>query len=462
MAPPEPSESEAGEADSQLARRIWLQHGEALSNASCLLVAFSGGLDSSVLLSLLCELRDSVIPELRLEAVHVNHGLQAEAAAWEAHCRQVCESMQLPFHARRVKVDSSATGTGLEAAAREARYAVFRDLLPEAGLLLQGHHLDDQSETLLLHLLRGSGARGLAGIPAGRPLGRGRLLRPLLRCERASLLSYARARSLVWIEDPSNADPVFDRNYLRQSVLPLLKQRWPAVLDNVARSASLFSETEQLLEECAAADLQRVVGSSAWRLALEPLRELPEARQRNVLRYWIRSLCGDAGASMPFRVLHSGLSMLLTARSDGVPALAWGRAGKRLELRRFQGELYLLRALPEPSAFVLDWQAGAVLQLPPGFGSLHLLSAESGHAPLGLQLQVRLRRGGEVMRLRGRGTKTLKNLLQENKVPPWLRERIPLVFDKDELLVVPGLACSEHWEAHTASRNVQIVWQQAD
>lgn len=461
MAPPEPSESGAAEADSQLARSIWLQHGEALSSASCLLLAFSGGLDSTVLLSLLCELRDSGLLDVPLEAVHVNHGLQTEAAAWEAHCRQVCETLRIPFHVRRVKVDSSAAGSGLEAAAREARYAVFRDLLPEAGLLLQGHHLDDQSETLLLHLLRGSGARGLAGIPVSRALGRGHVLRPLLHSERSSLLSHAQARSLVWIDDPSNADPVFDRNYLRQSVLPLLKQRWPAVLDNVARSARLFTETEQLLEECAALDLQTVAGSTPWRLALAPLQGLPEARQRNVLRYWIRSLCGEGGASMPFRILHSGLAMLLTARSDGVPALAWGRAGKRLELRRFQGELYLLRALPEPMPFVFDWQGGGVLRLPAGFGSLHLV-AEPGDTPVDLQLQVRLRRGGEVMRVPGRGTKTLKNLLQEHRVPPWLRERIPLVFDKDELLVVPGIACSEHWEERAGDRNIRIVWQQAD
>ncbi|HDQ9214135.1 TPA: tRNA lysidine(34) synthetase TilS, partial [Pseudomonas aeruginosa] len=186
-------------------------------------VAFSGGLDSTVLLHLLAQLaRSEALPAL--SALHVHHGLQAAADGWPAHCQAVCRSLGIPLRVERVQV---AVGGSIEQAARDARYRAFQANLGEGQVLLTAQHLDDQAETLLFRLLRGAGLRGLAAMPASRPLGGGRLCRPLLGVSRAELEAYAQTHRLDWVEDPSNQDPRFSRNYLRREIMPRLASHWP-------------------------------------------------------------------------------------------------------------------------------------------------------------------------------------------------------------------------------------------
>lgn len=443
---------------SPLGAEFWRRSAAALQDATSLHVALSGGLDSTVLLSLLHELRQAGLLLRPLAAIHVNHQLQAAAADWEAHCRRLCASLDVPLHVAHATVVAKDSGLGLEAAAREARYTLFADYLPQGALLLQGHHGEDQCETVLLHLARSSGVRGLAGIPAQRALGQGCLLRPLLSCARSGLQAHAQSRALQWVDDPSNSDTQLDRNYLRHEVLPLLKRRWPALVQNVARSSDLLAESSHLLDELAQIDLLAVRGASPGCLDVEGLRKLSQARCRNLLRYWVRERHGEA-AGIPGRVLEEGLHTLLEAAVDRSPLLAWNSAAGRLELRRYRGELYLLDALPAGALEDLAWETAQALQLPAGLGILTLV-ADGNESVAAVRLEVRWRRGGEHMRLARRGTQSLKNLLQEQHIPPWWRPRLPLVYGAGELLVVPGLFESAHWPDFIGCRNARIVWQE--
>ncbi len=301
-------------------------------NAPTWHIAFSGGLDSTVLLHLLASLANTqTLPPLR--AVHVHHGLQAAADAWPAHCQAVCDSLGVPLRLMRVQV---RPGASLERAARDARYQAFMQAMGAGEVLFTGQHRDDQAETLLFRLLRGAGVRGLAAMPEHRPLAQGHLVRPLLAFSRSELEAYAQQHQLHWIEDPSNVDPRFSRNYLRHRVLPSLTERWPQAITQLARTAEHMAEAQGLLDELAQMDLQRAGQPSAFpwlplpSLALEPLRQLSDARQRNVLRYWLTPL-----TRLPDSDHWTGWNALRDAKGDAQPLwrLADGqmqRSGERI------------------------------------------------------------------------------------------------------------------------------------
>lgn len=405
-----------------------------------LTIAYSGGMDSHVLLHLLAT-DDTVRRHYRLTAAYVDHDLQTPSAAWGVHCAQVCQTLGLPFTV--LKVDARPeSGESPEAAARRARYAALAAHLEPNAALLTAHHCDDQAETLLLQLLRGAGPHGLAAMPAVARLGNGWLLRPLLVIEHSELLAYARAHHLHWIEDTSNSDSCFDRNYLRHRVWPLLTERWPAAQRNLARSAQLCAETADWLDAEAASDLARsAVAGHANALRLTTLRKLSEVRQRNLLRYWLRQL----GLAIPDRrQLHHALHDLLTARPDGQPCARWPGT----EVRRYHDALYAMRPLPphNPRQTAI-WQATAngwpILNLP-GIGSLRLEKSWGvglrAAALTGGSLSVRFRTGGERFHPAGRRhTQELKKLLQEAGIPPWQRDRLPLLYRDTQLLAVVGL-----------------------
>lgn len=405
--------------------------------ASAWCVAFSGGLDSSVLLHLLAELaRREAVPAL--SAIHVQHGLQPVAAAWPEHCRQFCAALGIPLQVVAVQVAAQAS---VEQAARQARYAAFAEhLLPDA-VLFSAQHRDDQAETLLFRLLRGAGVRGLAAMPGQRPLGRGTLLRPLLDCSRAELQGYAEAHGLSWIEDPSNADTRFSRNFLRQRVMPLLAERWPQAGVALARSAAHLSEAEQLLGELARMDLQAARGEPLFpwlalpSLELSLVMQLSDARQRNLLRHWLAPL-----SRMPDSDHWAGWRDLRDAAGDASPV--WKLADG--ELHRADGRLYWLSAdwlappvLPDPA--VVRVQGASEL---PGNGEVQI----RGELPAG-RWHLRYRLGGESLHLPGRGRRDLKRLLNEWRVPAFVRPRLPLLFDGDELMAVANLAQSASLQA---------------
>ena len=403
-------------------------------------IAFSGGLDSSVLLHLLADwARHEELPPL--SAIHVHHGLQPAGDAWPAHCARVCEQLGIALEVVRVQV---TPGASLEQAARSARYQAFCERLKPGEVLLSAQHRDDQAETLLFRLLRGAGVRGLAAMPASRPLGQGSLVRPLLDCSRAKLQAYAQSHGIAWIEDPSNADERFSRNFLRRQVMPLLAERWPQVTANIARSARHLGEAQQLLDELAAMDLAAAHGVSAcpWltlpSLELSAVSALSDARQRNLLRYWLAPL-----TRLPDSDHWAGWCDLRDAATDAAPI--WKLTDG--ELHRADGRLWWLsgewlRPL-DPLDLACDSFSESV-ELP-GNGHVHL----QGELPQG-RWYLRYRQGGESLQLPGRGRRDLKRLLNELRVPAFVRPRLPLLFEGDELMAVANLSQSSEIQASGA------------
>lgn len=408
-------------------------------------VAFSGGLDSTVLLQLLARLREShALPPL--SAIHIHHGLQGVADSWVGLCRAQCDALGIPLQVRHVKVGE---GASLERAAREARYAAFAELLGEGEVLLTAQHQDDQAETLLLRLLRGAGVRGLAAMPAARPLAAGQLVRPLLGVSRVELERWACSEQLGWVEDPSNLDTRLARNFLRHEILPRLTQHWPAASAVLARDAEQLAEADALLGELAELDLQAAATPPQpdWlplpSLALAPLQVLSEARQRNVLRHWLRVL-----TLLPEREHWAGWRDLRDAGADAAPI--WRLAGG--ELQRAGGRLWWLSGdwLQVPPPLAGGWADPAQPLDLPGNGRVWL----TGSVPA-RPLQIRYRQGGEVLELAGRGRRDLKRLLQECALPAFVRHRLPLLYAGDALLAVANLPQLEL----ASGEGLQLHWQ---
>ena len=411
-------------------------------NAPAWHIAFSGGLDSTVLLHLLAALaKTATLPPL--SAVHVHHGLQPVADAWPSHCQVVCDSLGVPLRIMRVQVQP---GSSLERAARDARYQAFAEVVGAGEVLLTGQHRDDQAETLLFRLLRGAGVRGLAAMPAHRPLAAGHLVRPLLDVSRVELEAYAHEHQLKWIEDPSNADLRFSRNYLRHRVLPTLTERWPQAVPGLTRTAEHLSEAQGLLDELAVLDLHAADQPSAFpwlplpSLALAPLRELSDARQRNALRHWLAPL-----TRLPDTDHWASWYSLRDARNDAQPS--WRLADG--ELHRCGARIWWLPSNgAEFSDATLSWSDPQNPLELPGNGQLRFI----GKAPEG-PLVVRYRQGGEIIEVPGRGRRDLKRLLNECGLPGFIRGRLPLLYQGEQLLAVPSLAGlwpmpSGDWQLH--------------
>ena len=412
-------------------------------------VALSGGLDSTVLLSACAGFRAELGA---LDAVHVNHNLQADAGSWSEHCRRLCAELGIPLEQRSVSVDAAAE-QGLEAAAREARYREFRACMQPGDMLLLAQHADDQLETFLLQALRGAGVRGLSAMPECVEWEGGWLARPFLHQHRSDLEAWARAQGLEWIEDPSNADTGLDRNYLRHEVLPRLKARWPAAADTVSRAAAHCAEAERTLSALAAEDWRRL--GSGITLPVAALDELGEARARHLLRHWLEL------RGLPLPSTHKLAEILGQAKAseDRNPCVDWPGA----EVRRYGGQLYAQVPLPPiPKEFRLH--PGRFTELGDGLGALGLVPAagEGIRAALcGPQgLRVAFREGGESCRPAGRAHgRPLKKWLQEMHVLPWLRGRLPLLYAGEELLAVAGLFACEPYVAGPGEAGLRIEWR---
>lgn len=346
------------------------------------------------------------------------------------HCQRVCDAWGVALHIHAVAVPR---GASLERVAREARYAAFEATLGAGELLLTAQHRDDQAETLLFRLLRGAGVRGLTAMPASRPLGAGQLLRPLLGCSRADLQAYATEHGLDWVDDPSNADCRFSRNYLRQRVMPVLAERWPHAATNMARAAEHLGEAAQLLDELAQQDLALAQTPTvyAWlrlpNLSLPPLRSLTPARQRNAMRYWLRDL-----APMPDTQHWAGWQALCEAAGDAMPV--WRLTAG--ELSRADERLWWLSGdwLCVPDMPMLPPLTNRPLPLP-GNGWLRI----DGQLPASGDWRLAYRQGGERMNLAGRGHRDLKRLLNERQVPLFVRGRLPLLLCDGEVRAVANL-----------------------
>ena len=464
-------------------------------------VAFSGGLDSTVLLhsvsnflqslrqsdstleSGMTSLDDVTIPSL--SAIHINHQLQSVSDNWEQHCQSVCDDLSVPLLIKKVAVN--ADGKGLENAARQARYAVFEShlsackaLYPDTNentsdthsVLLMGHHANDQAETLLMRLFRGAGTSGAAAMPMQRSLGKSQIARPLLKFSRADLTTYAVQNNLNYIEDPSNTDESFDRNFVRHQVLPKLEKRWASVVTQLNRYAEHASGDAELLADLARLDLQWVDASKesdhdlnegaktaayGSSLSIAACLKLSQKRRSNLLRYWLST----HQLSMPSTAHMAQIDNLLVSPSSSAKvqlgAYRLCPYGDRLHLLSEDTLLQASQAL----ARNISWTFGESLTIN-GLGTLLVCE----HKKLGDQSdgRVGLREGAYTIGTRHEGasfryggmSRSVKKCFNEHGIPPWLRDFYPVIYAGDEIAAIPGiLVCDDYSEVGACP----LAWQ---
>jgi len=414
-----------------------------IPEADCYFIALSGGLDSMALLSF-------VYPYLsakskRVEVIHVHHGLSRNADNWAEHCRRVCAELGVVCHVEYVQV--TKRNKGLEAAARIARYSVFDDYLKNGGVLLQGHHLNDQAETILMRLLRGAGPEGLSGIPVQRYLSGGMLYRPWLSTTRADLQREVAKIGAEWIEDESNADCQFDRNYLRHEVIPVLEKRWGACVHDIGRAGDRAQETQAFLTSWCQSNIKQVLSvdyEEGNPVCIEALRRFSLPEQKMLIRYWL----DEAGVEQaPERIFVRIWSEMLKVRNDAQPEIRWGA----IRIKRFDGCLYLLAKvdIPSFSHSINLKDLPQSLALPNGILSLSSVPQTKGveveegsvvrHVCIPeseRQVHVCSRMGSESIKIHGGHSTSLKKLFQASKVPPWKRDGIPLIYIGDDLAFI--------------------------
>jgi len=486
----------------------------ALPAGSSILLGLSGGADSVVLLHLLQQL--SPRHSWRLSALHVHHGISPKADSWAAFCADLCARCGVPLQVEHVDI-APLRAHGIEAAARKLRHAAFAR--QQCDFVALAHHADDQAETLLLQLLRGAGVRGASAMPLfanmsfprrresselfkldsrlrgsddagfihGLPenICAGSVVRPLLHCSRQEILDYAAANNLQWIEDESNTDDSYPRNFLRHRVLPLLGEKFPAYRDTLARSTQHFAEASELLDDLARLDAPDLFPSPACgrgasarnslsakedaklsgargeggesSLEVSRLQSLSQPRAKNLLRYYLHSL----GAPMPQAVqLDDMLHQLCSAREDAAVCIAYSG----WQVRRYQGKVCALRALDEfDRNMVLPWHGETELDWPALNTRLQFTRTQnSGISLAKLQcapVTLRLRSGGETLRPQpNAATRTLKNLLQEHHVPPWQRDRLPLLYCGDKLVCVFGVAIAAEYQAVADEAGISVAF----
>lgn len=418
---------------------------------SSILVGLSGGVDSVVLLHLLTGLAPQ--HSWKISALHVHHGISPNADAWAAFCAELCASRAIPLQVERVDI-TPLRGKGIEAAARELRHqALYRRPVDFIAL---AHHQDDQAETLLLQLLRGAGVKGVAAMPLARSTATGPvLLRPLLDASRTELEDYAARQGLKWVEDESNTDEKYPRNFLRHRVFPLLEQHFPACRTTLARAAGHFAEAGALLDTLAGLDAQNAFDGAT--LEVTRLRNLDSARAKNLLRWFLL----QRGALMPENPrLEEMLRQLCNAREDAQVCIAWGD----WEIRRYRGRAHVCmkQTEPAPDLSVL-WRGEERLALPGGvLQFVHcrgegISASKLGSAPV----TVRMRRGEESLRPdAARPARSLRYLFQDSGIPPWQRARWPLLYCGEILIAIPEIGVESAWHAAPDEAGVALRWAQ--
>jgi tRNA(Ile)-lysidine synthase len=395
-------------------------------------VGYSGGVDSHVLLHLCTSIK---MLEGKITAVHVHHGLQAEAQSWVEHCQKIAEQLGVGFTLLEVDATANA-GESPEEAARNARHNALKTLIDVDDALLIGQHREDQLETVLLQLFRGAGLRGLSGIPESIFFGQGTMLRPLLNVAKQDVNAYAKANNLQWIEDPSNQQNDYDRNYLRNVVIPLLKQRWESCDKTVARSAKHCAEAQVIVSAVADELFYPVFSKSSKTLCVTQLLAHKNPRQHLIIRHWFQSL----GLRMPAQAFIERIQTeVIAAREDSDPVLA----GQGFVIRRYRDRLYCLKQAEQEPLQDMNWPAGETAinfaihrSLSYSISSAGILHDKWHKA----KVTVKFRSGGEKIRLPNRKEHhTLKNLFQEAGIPPWEREMIPLIYLDNKLAAVGDL-----------------------
>ncbi|MBY7730746.1 tRNA lysidine(34) synthetase TilS [Vibrio splendidus] len=423
---------------------------------SRLIVAFSGGVDSRVLLELAAQYAQ--IHGIECCAVHVHHGLSNNADHWANQCQAWCEALSVPLAVERVSLDINS-GESVEKLARDARYQAFQQHIRQGDVLVTGQHIDDQLETFLLALKRGSGPKGLSSMAQVMPFGEAFIVRPMLSVTRAGIEEFARNMGLTWVEDESNQDLRFDRNFIRHQVSPTLTDRWPSFRESVSRSAQLCAEQELLLDELLESPFKQALGDSQS-LSIEALFEHSGLLRARLIRMWLSHCKQSMPSQKQLKLIWDEVAC---AQADANPKLVLNDA----EVRRFNHQLYLVRETKDLS----DWQShlsmGESLTLPDGLGKLHLNSALSDNVSNKRDVQnFSLSNTSEALRVIfnpeglsahpfGRGhSRKLKKLFQEYQVPSWLRRRTPILMDGDRVIAVLGLFVDKNYEG----QDCEALW----
>jgi tRNA(Ile)-lysidine synthase len=422
-----------------------------LSRQPQVIVALSGGLDSRVLLDVLIRIRQEL--SFSLKAVHVHHGLSINADSWAEQCQHWCEEANVEFALERVSLDLKA-GDSVESLARIARYNALSRHIKRQDILLTAQHNDDQVETFLLALKRGSGPKGLSSMAAEMDFHQGQLLRPLLTCSRASLHEYALARHLTWVDDESNQDTRFDRNFIRHHVTPILSQRWPHFSTSLQRSAELCAQQERLLDELLQERLEQALACDQS-VSIVALASLSDAARSRLLRMWLARFVTQMPSQMQLTLIWLQVAQ---AQEDANPVMVLNQH----EIRRFNQRLYCVSNV-QP---LTDWNATLTvnqpLVLPDNLGTITLFDAVTEGNGLALhrcvldgELTVGFNSQGLRAHPQGKvGSKTLKKWYQEFGVPSWERRRTPILFCDGHVVAIANLFVDRHY----CGKDCQLVW----
>ncbi|MCE3238754.1 MAG: tilS [Gammaproteobacteria bacterium] len=404
-------------------------------------IAYSGGLDSHVLLHLCATLRQQY--PLKFKAVHVNHSLSVHAPHWALHCEKICADLNIELIYKIINAKASE-GDSPENIARHYRYQLFSELLGPNSILLTAHQQDDQAETVLIQLLRGAGPKGLSAMPLLKLFAAGFHGRPLLHLSRAELKNYAEEHQLKWIQDESNENKNFTRNFLRHDILPLLKNRWPTVTKTLARVAENCAEAQEIIEHTAEKGLTACCGKQNQTLSVKKLLLLAAMHQRQVLRAWLVKLQFPLPSAAKLRQIQQDF---LHAKQDKSPYMHLDT----FEIRRYRDDMYAMRCLPkwDPKQ-IFVWELSQPLMIP-SLGKLHAVSTDTSGLRADIKnVTVRFRQGGERCYFPERQCHyLLKHLFQEWGVPPWKRDRLPLLYVEEELIGVVGFFLNSNYKSTT-------------
>ena len=412
-------------------------------------VGFSGGADSTALLLALHQARHEL--PAPLAAVHFDHGLQASSRQWEIHCRDFCATRGIPYRAVSLRISRNRRESP-EEAARNARYRAVADLLARDEMFLTAHHSEDQAETLLLNLMRGSGPDGLAGIPRLRTLGKGWVARPLLDVPRDLLRGFLAKNDVCWQEDPSNEDTGYDRNYLRQELFPLLESRWPGVAKRIARTARLTRQSTNALSVLIEERSGEALGDRVC-LSLSFLRSFDPELRALVMRQWLRR---HEVPTLPEVRLLRFLEQLDNAESGNGAETGWNG----WQLKRYRDSLWLHRRDPPFECAESPWSSGMTLQLGSDSGAIRLLGPET---PIPPGWRVGQREEGARLRAFGDGpSRKIKHILRESGIPPWLRLGIPVLYWDDEPVAVGDWALGHRLRQWLAGNDLKLEWRPTD
>ena len=418
-----------------------------------LLVAYSGGLDSTVLLHAMQQLQSDL--PFHLSAMHVHHGLSQHADDWANFCEKNCANLGVPLQQVQVHVEQDA-GLGTEAAARAARYQALQ--ATTADFICLAHHQNDQAETLLLQLARGAGVKGLAGM-AQVDIKR-RLVRPLLTMPHADLVTYANQHQLQWVEDDSNADIAFDRNFIRHVLMPTFNQRYASITKTLARSASHMAEANEMLDELAALDALNALDTEYKTVNVNQLKTLSLARQGNLIRFWL----ANNQITLPRTALLNQILQQLT--SEQADAAIKVKVADHWHVMRYQGLAYLVAETTCLAPINLLWQDEPIIILPNLSRLFFTKEIGKGFAfqrgGSDIKLRIKSRQGGEHFKpTLGRPKRHLKAIMQSSHIPPWQRAQLPLIFMDETLVIIPNIGTNAEMEAQSHELGLSARWEPA-